>query len=402
MDTGGAELHKLTGTIRKYDWGGTDFLARLFSVPNPAKERFAEYWLGAHHLAPSTVDTSEGRVNLATFAGQDAAKILGPAVASRFGRLPFLLKVLDVRGMLSIQVHPGKHEAEVEFARENHEGIPLNAPERNYKDDNHKPELMAALGDFWLLHGFKPTDQIVETLRNVPEFAPLLQVFESLGLDQLYKTVMEMPQESVNRVLQPVMDRIIPLYSAGRIGKNDANFWAARAGQSFQHQNDRGQNKIDRGIFSIYLFQAAGMPHAYLEGQNVEIMANSDNVLRAGLTTKHVDVKELMKHVKFEETLPHILKGEKLASGERIYRTVAPDFQLSRFRLDAEQSSAFRSQTGEILLLLEGSAAISSSTGALELQAGEAAFLGFGQAISIQARERIDLYRATVPMHATE
>ena len=303
-----AAVSKLKGVVRSYDWGGMEFLSKLLSHPNTQGKPMAEYWLGAHDTDSSVVLTGEAEVKLNDYVAADNQEILGKTIARKFRRLPYLLKILDVRNMLSIQVHPTKHEAEIEFARENKLHIPLNAPHRNYKDDNHKPELAVALSNFWLLHGFKPADKLTATLESIPDLRQLLQIFNATGYDQLYKTAMEMPQESVNQILQPLLDRIIPLYSSGQLKKSEENFWAARAALIFGEKGKKNKHRsIDRGIFSIYffnllqlrkgegLFQDAGVPHAYLEGQNVEIMANSDNVLRGGLTNKHVDVKELMK-----------------------------------------------------------------------------------------------------------
>jgi mannose-6-phosphate isomerase len=401
-------IYKLKGAIRNYDWGGTDFLSNLLSYPNEFKQPMAEYWLGTHEIAPSFIATQKGDVPLNEFIENQSEVIIGKTVAKKFGRLPYLLKLLDVRDMLSIQVHPSKHAAEVEFAKENQQAIPLNAPHRNYKDDNHKPELVVALNDFWLIHGFKPVAELRTILESIPEFHALLEIFNETGYDQLYKTVMEMPQESVNKILLPVLDRIIPTYQHGQLQKHDENFWVARAALTFNRSD-----KIDRGIFSIYffnlihlnrgegVFQDAGVPHAYLEGQNVEIMATSDNVLRGGLTTKHINVKELMKNIKFEETIPNILHPEKM-NGEEIYRTAAPDFKLSRFELKKNMTSSFVTATGEILLTIDGTILISSGSDQLELQRGEAAFLITHQQISLKALADVDLYRASVPVHASE
>jgi mannose-6-phosphate isomerase len=391
----------------------------------------AEYWLGAHDMDPSVLVTGNGELKLNQFIADNKEKILGKTVAKKFGRLPYLLKLLDVKDMLSIQVHPAKHEAEVEFARENKESIPLNAPHRNYKDDNHKPELMVALSEFWTLYGFKPVEKLRTTLRSVAELKPLLDIFEDTGYDQLYKTAMEMPQESVNQLLQPLLNRIIPLYQEGQLKREDENFWAARAALTFNNQpafakamagttagnpgNYRDSlPKIDRGIFSVYffnllnlkpgegVFQDAGVPHAYLEGQNVEIMANSDNVLRGGLTNKHIDVKELMKHIKFEETIPNILHPQKINDHEELYRTAAPDFKLSRFELKKGNTPAFGSVSGEILLVLDGNVLISSDKKQLELRTGEAVFIVTRQQISLKALSDAQLYRASVPVHSSE
>jgi len=217
-----------------------------------------------------------------------------------------------------------------------------------------------------------------------------------------------MPPQTVNEILQPVLDRIIPIYQNDQLKKEDENFWAARAALTFN-----GPGKIDRGIFSLYffnllnlkpgegIFQDAGVPHAYLEGQNVEIMANSDNVLRGGLTNKHIDVKELMKNAKFEETVPGILHPQK-TSWEELYKTAAPDFKLSRFELKRDFAAAFDSVTGEIILMIEGNILISSQTDQFELHKGEAAFIISHQKINLKAFSDSDLFRATVPVHSSE
>ena len=399
-------IYKLKGNIKKYDWGGVEFISNLFSYPNPGNEPMAEYWLGAHDLSSSRLITDRKEMSLKKFIEDDTDQVLGRTTSRRFGRLPYLLKVLDVRDMLSIQVHPAKHEAEVEFERENKLGIALNDPHRNYKDDNHKPELCVALGEFFTLHGFKPVDQLREMLTLVEELSPLLQIFESTGYDQLYKTVMEMPQESVNSLLGPLLERIIPLYQSNQLHKGQEHFWAARAALTFS-----SPKKIDRGLFSIYffnllqlqrgegLYQDAGLPHAYLEGQNVEIMANSDNVLRGGLTNKHIDVKELMKHIRFEETVPNIIAPERINGKEELYRSAAPDFKLTRFDLDADEASSFDSVSGEILLAINGNAVVRSGSYELELSKGESVFVIAHEPISLKAVERATIFRATVPGH---
>jgi len=417
MSINESSIYKIKGVVRNYDWGGVQFLSNLLTHPNPRHEPMAEYWLGAHDSASSIVVTKNDQIGLNQLIEKDKEKALGKTIAKKFGRLPYLLKILDVRDMLSIQVHPAKHEAEIEFARENQERIPLNAPQRNYKDDNHKPELMVALGDFWLLHGFKPVEKLRMTLGNISEMKPLLEIFDATGYDQLYKTAMEMPQESVDQLLKPLLHRIVPLYTRGQLKKDDENFWAARAFLTFNGESSfssENLGKIDRGIFSVYffnllhvragegVFQDAGVAHAYLEGQNVEIMANSDNVLRGGLTNKHIDVKELMKHVNFEETIPHVLHPQKINESEKLYRTGAPDFKLSCFSLEKDKSSSFKSATGEIILVINGDVLVTTGADALELHQGEAAFITNHQAINLNAISKTYLFRASVPVHSGE
>ncbi|HVW61686.1 MAG TPA: mannose-6-phosphate isomerase, class I [Puia sp.] len=398
----GKNVFKLKGKIQQYAWGGTTFISKLLSVANPENKPFAEYWLGAHENGPSELEgATPSRLN--EYIREQPDSILGATVAKRFGRLPYLLKILDVKDMLSIQVHPTKKNAELEFAAENEKGIAITAGNRNYKDDNHKPELMLALSDFWLLHGFKPEEELIRILASVPELKFLQPVFSVEGYKGLYRKVMEMPQQEVNAVLQPLLDRIVPLYKGQRLRKHEEDFWAARAALTY----NEGE-KIDRGIFSIYffnlvnvlpgeaLFQDAGLPHAYLEGQNVEIMANSDNVLRGGLTPKHVDVPELLKHVRFEATYPRIIRVDDTPGHIVIYKTPAPDFELSKISLQAGEIVTIQSHSVEIFLVLEGKVVVEDGE-AFSRSTGEA-FIAFDKA-KLHLRSDLDatLYRASVP-----
>ena len=389
-------IYPLKGIVKHYDWGGTTFIPSLIKKNNYEKKPFAEYWMGTHPLGDSLVDT--GGTELTPLS----------VIANS---LPYLLKVLDVKDMLSIQVHPSKAAAEIEFARENAAGIPLNSPNRNYKDNNHKPELMVALSNFWLLHGFKSSEKLVHTLLNVVELRELLPVFNQSGYAGLYKLIMEMPQADVNRVLQPLIDKVSTIYKKdAQPEKADEDYWVAKATASFNKDGN-----IDRGIFSIYLFnlvhlkkgegiyQAAGVPHAYLEGQNVEIMANSDNVLRGGLTSKYIDVKELLKHVKCEATKPDILCGEEVAQAEKLYKTPAPDFQLSVYELDAGEIISFFPVATEILLLTEGVAELDDDKIAIKLVAGNPSAVVFpGQQVYLAAAAKSIVFRATVPVNNGE
>lgn len=403
-------VFKLMGKVQHYAWGGHSFLPRLLNIPNPENKPFAEYWMGAHDNAPSQLMVEAGSTSLTiplnTYIKEWPEVTLGSYVAERFGRLPYLLKILDVKDMLSIQVHPTKKNAELEFAAENKKGVALNAPHRNYKDDNHKPELMLALSEFWLLHGFKPAEELERTLLATPELAFLAPVFTQGGYQQLYKTVMEMPQSEVNSILQPLLHRITQAYHDGKLSRNDEHFWAARAAETY---NEPG--RIDRGIFSIYLFnllnlhpgeaifQDAGLPHAYLEGQNVEIMANSDNVLRGGLTPKHVDVPELLKHVTFDATYPRIIAENNTPGTIVAYKTPAPDFELSRIGLLPGEQVAIKARSVEIFIVMEGEVLVTeNSENTFHRKAGEV-FLAFDQAaLELRAGENVVVYRASVPI----
>jgi len=398
---------RLIGTVKHYDWGGTSFIPDLLNKENSTRRPFAEYWLGAHQQDECRIIWPDGRSAFLKEYLANHPELLGTAVQKEFDQLPYLLKVLDVNEMLSIQVHPSKASAEKEFARENAEGIPLQAANRNYKDPNHKPELMVACSDFWLLHGFKQEREIKKILNLVPELNNLLPVYINNGYQGLYRYVMEMPQDDVNRLLEPLCRRIIPLYNEGKLNKNQESFWAARAANYFEQPG-----KIDRGIFSIYffnllqlkkgegIFQGAGLPHAYLEGQNVEIMASSDNVLRGGLTNKHVDVKELLKHVKCEAANIDVLEGES-SNKERIYKTNVSDFLLSSIELGEDESYVFTPFTAEIILLLSGRALLKCESQVINLRKGEPAAICFpGLPVSMLSSEKTTVFKASVPRPA--
>ena len=394
-------IFKLKGVIQHYAWGGHSFIPELLNNNATTDEPSAEYWMGAHPSAPSNILIGSDWVNLNQFIKEDPANTITPAVMSRFGELPYLFKVLDVKDMLSIQVHPTKASAEIGFEEENKAGIPINAPHRNYKDQNHKPEVMVALSEFWLLHGFKSKMALETVLFDTPELNILLPLFRQDGIKALYQFVMEMEQEDVNNMLEPLVKRAIRLKKEGSIDKTNPGWWAAK----LYEENGLTEN-LDRGIFSIYffnivnvkkgdaVFQKAGVPHAYLEGQNIELMANSDNVLRGGLTPKHVDVTELMKHTLFESVVPDIMKGNPGAGGEVVYPCPVPDFGLSKIELKAGEAYQAKSFSLEIIIVTDGSVLVNQS---MVLKKGEAAAILAETKYSLTATGNCTIFKAFVP-----
>jgi mannose-6-phosphate isomerase len=392
-------LFKIKGVVQHYSWGGYEFIPALLGIDNAGQQPFAEYWLGAHPNHPSTIEGTE--VSLSELIREQPGKVLGTSVSKHFSSLPFLFKILDVRQMLSIQVHPSKESAIKEFALENEKGIPVNAPHRNYKDENHKPELMVALGDFWLLHGFKNEIRLKEILQAKPEFHFLLSIFGENNYKTLYEAVMTMEQEKVDAILSPLLQPVLPMYESGQLQKSSEDFWAARAVSTFCKDGH-----YDRGIFSIYffnlihlkkgqgIFQPQGMPHAYLEGQNVEVMANSDNVLRAGLTDKHIDVKELLKHVDFKATIPAVLPAEN--DFAVTYNSPAQEFELHAYQFKG-QKEIISSQSPEIWFLLSGTARVTAKDETIEMKRGEAVFLGSGEEVTIESGNG-EVFRCIVPV----
>jgi mannose-6-phosphate isomerase len=393
-------VYKVKGVVQHYNWGGKEFIPQLLGINNKEGKPFAEYWIGAHPNAPAVLE--DENILLQALITENTTGVLGQRVAARFGSLPYLFKILDVRQMLSIQVHPSKESAIEGFKKENEAGIALTAPNRNYKDQNHKPELMVALSDFWLLHGFKNENELKNIFQRIPAFSFLQASFKKGGYKALYEEVMTMQQDKVDEVLAPLMKEILPRYQNETLQKSDEHFWAARAVLTFCKEGF-----YDRGIFSIYLFnllhlkqgegiyQPAGLPHAYLEGQNVEVMAASDNVLRAGLTDKHIDVAELMKHVKFEATRPNIIKARSAA--EQSFEAPVEEFLLKRFLI--KETVSFSAESATIIFIYEGEGSINYGEQAIALNRGEAALVPAGKDVSvISSSASLIFFSVTTPM----
>ena len=395
-------IFKLKGVVQHYAWGGNRFIPELLGMQPDLSKPSAEYWMGAHSSAPSQIYRTDSWQQLNELISSNPSDALQPAVVDKFGELPYLFKVLDVKDMLSIQVHPTKANAEIGFDEENKAGIPLNAPHRNYKDRNHKPEVMVALSDFWLLHGFKSKQALEETLQNTQELTILLSLFRKEGIKGLYQFVMEMDQLDVDNLLAPLVKRAIRFKKEGTINKNSPCWWAAKL-----YEDTGIPEHIDRGIFSIFffnivqvnpgeaVFQKAGVPHAYLEGQNIELMANSDNVLRGGLTPKHVDVPELMKHTLFEEVVPQVMKGVPVLPGELNYPCPVPDFGLSKISLGQGMEYHNETYSLEIFIVTKGSVVMNHQ---MVLKKGECAAILAKTKYTLLATGSATVFKAFVPV----
>ncbi len=403
------KLYKLKGKVQHYAWGGFNFIPELLHFANPDNKPCAEYWMGAHPSASSTLITENGEVNLNELIKETPDSIITKEVNEKFGELPYLFKLLDVHEMLSIQVHPTKSEAVKGFEAEEAAGVPINAPNRNYKDKNHKPEVMVALSDeFWLLHGFKPEAELTETLSLLREFNVLQSLFIRDGYKGLYKFVMEMPQQDVDAMLLPLVKKEIRRKLNNELSKDMPGWWVSKL---FENNDD--YTNLDRGIFSIYffnivrigkgeaIFQGAGIPHAYLEGQNAELMANSDNVLRGGLTPKHVDVPELMKHTLFEGIHPNVMKGKTLGafdSMEKNYPCPVPDFGINKIELNADNKYSEIATSFEIIIATEGGVVVNGSNNQnIVIKAGEVFAVLPGESYSIASSGHSVLFKAFVP-----
>ncbi len=394
------KAYKLQGKHRHYDWGGTQFIPALMGINNTFNEPYAEYWMGAHPAAVSEIITENGIVLLDKMLADHGAILLGKKTQASFGTLPYLYKVLDVAKMLSIQAHPNIQNAILGYEKEEAAGIDLNASIRNYKDKNHKPEVMVALSDFWLLHGFLAPELLAARLKEFSYFNPLQVHFNGDDYEGLYRFFMQLSSEDSDYILKPLILDAVSSVKNGIVNKSHPHWWANK-----YYDGQIPDKNIDKGIFSIYIlnivqvakyegvFQGAGLLHAYLEGQNIELMANSDNVLRGGLTTKHVDVNELIQQVKFIPTYPNVLKGEALNEFETSYPCPVPDFGLTKITLIKGKSYTINTTALEMLLLTAGELQLDK----LLLKAGEVAMLPSGQSLVLTANSDSVLFRSLVP-----
>ena len=360
-------IRLLRNPIRDYAWGSRTALAELMGRPSPAAQPEAELWMGAHPAAPSEVREDSGWVSLLDYTRRAPREVLGPEVAAAFGgELPFLFKVLAPERPLSIQTHPDAEQARAGFARENAAGLALDDPRRSYRDPNPKPELICALTRFEALCGFRPLPEILQGVGAL-RAASLREALADLrtapgreGLARFFGRIMTSPPEAQRRVAEEVVE-------AADRGRGDPAVlrWVRELAR--QYPGDVGVlgplllNLVELGPGQA-LFLAAGELHSYLCGLGVELMANSDNVLRGGLTPKHVDVPELLDALSFRSERPAILEPHSLAAGEAVYRTPAREFVLSVLRPGVQGGVEGRSRgCVEILFCAEGEAEVSDA-----------------------------------------
>lgn len=320
--------------------------------------------MGAHPKAPSMVKRHDEWISLENYILSEPNQVLGSPVVSHFGnRLPFLFKFLAATQPLSIQAHPNSIQAKVGFKKENDDGIAFDAPYRNYRDGSHKPECICAITPFWALCGFRKISETLHLMakilpdRVMSEFAVLKQMPNSKGLKHFFMTLMKMDHLQRSQIIEAGIEK------AGKLAKENSVFeWMIRLYQTYP---------MDIGVLSpIFLnliclqpgealFLPSGVLHAYLEGTGIELMASSDNVLRGGLTTKHIDVDELLNILKFEEMIISILSPREIRTCEYQYPSFAPEFELSVIRIEKGLTYQSPSERNvEILLATQGEGVI--------------------------------------------
>src|SRR3954451_2763505 len=390
-------MWQLTHAVRFYPWGSRTVIPELLGQSSPAEPPHLERWRGAHPDEPSLL--ADGRPLDKAIAAEPEA-LLGPAVAERFGpRLPFLLKVLAADTPLSLQAHPTPEQAAAGFAAEEAAGIPRDDPTRTFRDPYHKPELLVALTTFEALCGFRPVEGSLHCLAKleVPELKPTIAALARGGLRAVIPQLLALEVERREELVSAVAE------SAGRfVAAKDPEFintyrWAATLAETYP-----GDPGVVISLMCNHLklapgeavFLPAGNLHAYLSGAGVEVMASSDNVLRGGLTGKHVDLAALMEVLDFTDGKVPTLWPVPGPGGMR-YPVPAEDFDLTR--ADVREGSGVLTTRGpQVLLCFEGAVTLASADGELRLEKGQSAFVPAGAPVSASGPAVV--YRATTAL----
>lgn len=395
----------LKNAVQGYAWGSYSAIPELLGDPPPYERPQAELWMGAHPKAPSMVLEGNCLRPLPEAINEAPEDMFGTEAARKFNdQLPFLFKVLAALQPLSIQAHPNKLQAKDGFERENRLGIPLDSPHRNYKDPNHKPECLCALSRFWALSGFRPIPDMISLSEKIGGKLLLRHVHhlrvhpDADGLRNFFLSLMSMDSEQQQKVIAEVVDAAERYF-----GDGEPFQWIVRLRDAYPR---------DIGIMAPLfmnliclepgeaIFLPAGQLHSYLEGIGVEVMANSDNVLRGGLTPKRIDIPELLQTITFDPAGVQILSPQTLMTCEAVYYTETDEFMLCVVRVGGEKSYvSSEKRSVEIMLCTDGEAVIA------DRGSGETLPLCKGTAVIIPAavkQYRITgeavIYKAAVPL----
>ncbi|MBG0667483.1 mannose-6-phosphate isomerase [Enterobacter roggenkampii] len=384
-------MQKLINSVQNYAWGSKTALTDLYGIANPNNLPMAELWMGAHPKSSSKIEDASGQVrSLRDVIEADKAALLGDQVAQRFGELPFLFKVLCADQPLSIQVHPNKQASEIGFAKENAAGIPLDAAERNYKDPNHKPELVFALTPFLAMNAFREFSEIISLLQPVAgahnAIAHFLENPNADALSQLFASLLNMQGEEKSHALAVLK---------AALDSQQGEPWETIRLISEFYPDDSGLFsplllnvvKLNPGE-AMFLF--AETPHAYLQGVALEVMANSDNVLRAGLTPKYIDIPELVANVKFVAKPAAELLTQPVKNGAELdFPIPVDDFAFSLHDLSSAETSVAQ-ESAAILFCVEGEATLRKGEQRLVLKPGESAFVAANESpVSVSGTGRL-------------
>lgn len=400
-----AAIRRLINPVRHYAWGSHSAIAELLGQPVPSAEPQAELWMGSHGQGSSEIELDGRRLSLRQWLRQEPETLLGRHGGSQDDELHFLLKVLAAQQPLSVQAHPDAAQAAAGFAREQAAGVPVEAAQRNYRDPHAKPEILVALTPFALIRGFRAPGEISRALQEVgiEATSPLRLSLGGddapLALRTFFETCMALDPAALGRLQRQVLEHLDAARGEHR--------WVERLCR--HHGLDRG---FLAPLWLHYLelapgeaiFTPPGILHAYLEGVGIELMGSSDNVLRGGLTVKHVDIPELLAVVQFAPQPPEVLRPVPGPAGEHCFEAPTDVFRLSR--LQPAGSLALTVDGPEILLCTEGSGKLSCDGEQLTVGRGEAVFVAAsagnytlqGQGVFYRAREGHTTGSRSVPI----
>jgi len=376
------QLLKLSNPVQHYDWGSPRWIPELMGISNPGEQPWAELWMGVHPNAPSSVLTPDGTQPLPLVLERDAPRYLGAACAQEFRTLPYLFKLLAAAKPLSIQTHPNLRQARDGWERENAAGIALDDPRRNYKDANHKPEILCALTPFRALCGFRPPREIAALLDHLqaPQLAAAVAGLEDANEERSLRAFLR-ALFALGGPERRRLGALVRAEAAGQAQADPANGREWRMADQFARLYPEDPSLLAPLYLNVLdlapgeaVYLEAGILHAYVEGFGVELMANSDNVLRCGLTAKYMDVAELERVVSFEAFRPAILRPPTPEPDRYTYPTAAREFSLTVLR---GRGSPVVCASGKptILLVTSGSAEVAVKGELLRLDAGESCFI---------------------------
>ncbi len=395
------KIYLLKNKIQKYAWGSKHAIPELIGkMPDGSPQ--AELWMGAHPKAPSLILKDGRYLSLADLINKSPREFLGEKTAEKFkNQLPYLFKVLAAAKPLSIQAHPSKEQAVKGFEKETNLKIPLDAPNRNYKDPNHKPECILALTPFSAMCGFRPVEKIIGLFSEIcpasleKDIGVLKRSPDSAGLKFFFKNIISLKEDKKKRAIDEALAN-----SHKFSNKNPAYKWIIKLCKAYPE---------DIGILSPLflnficlepdqaLFLPACTLHSYLDGTGIEIMANSDNVLRGGLTPKHVDIPELMDVLDFEPKEIKIINPVKISQIEWLYPCKTEEFRLSRLTIEnSAKKIKIKGEKPEILICTKGQVCVTESGKEIRISKGTSIFI-CGSVKEYGLTGRGKLYRASVP-----
>ena len=384
-------VFKLQNTVKNYDWGSPEWIPSLLKADNPDRVPWAEFWMGVHSAGPSRIIKSAETLLLPEFISMDKETLLGRECAFKYGTLPFLFKIIAAARPLSIQAHPDIEQAREGFGRENDKEIPLDAPNRNYRDSNHKPELLCALSPFMALCGFRKCSEIKTLMEIICTgiYAPGSQGSLKAGIEKLIEALGRENENPIKAFIQALFSIDFSdlgqhiMKSQGLLEKSFGEYqdeWKLCSYLASFYPEDPG---VIAPLFlniielkpSEAIFIPPGVLHTYIHGMGIELMTNSDNVIRGGLSSKHVDSAELLKVLNFSEYKPEIYKAPQISPAFFSYPVKAEEYVLSV--LSCQGTSVQYPEAGpSIVFLTQGDLVITENgREAVTLKTGESAFI---------------------------